>query len=267
MMRDDLGTSHLRFERRGPIGWCTIDRPEARNALTASMYFGIRKAVDLVNRDPGLGALVITGVGDVFAPGGEMGGRHDDGNLDVGALLGMDVLPFKALRNSAAPVVSAVNGLCQGGGLMTALLSDVAVASERAVFRAPELLRGVADSWYAAVLPTHVGVARARELVLTGRRIDAAEAERIGLIARVVPHEELLESAEEIARSILDTAPIARAQWKRMVNSRYGWIDEPTFEASVRGDECVEGFRAFVEKRPPSWVPSPDRVSDPDPEA
>jgi enoyl-CoA hydratase/carnithine racemase len=257
-MSDDLGTPHLRFERRGPIGWCTIDRPEARNALTASMYFGIRKAVDLVNSDAGLGALVITGVGDVFAPGGEMGGRHDEGRVNVGALMGMDVLPFKAIRNSAAPIVSAVNGICQGGGMMTALLSDVAVASERATFRAPELLRGVADSWYAAVLPAHVGLARARELVLTGRRIDAAEAERIGLIARLVPHDELLETAEQTARRILETAPVARSQWKRMVNSRYGWIDEPTMEASIRGEECIEGFRSFVEKRPPSWVPSPD---------
>ena len=255
-MRDDLGTPHLRFERRGPIGWCTIDRPEARNALTAAMYFGIRKAVDLVNNDPNLGALVITGTGEVFAPGGEMGGRHDDGKINVAALLGMDVLPFNTLRNSAAPIVSAVNGVCQGGGLMTALLSDVAVASERATFRAPELLRGVADSWYAAVLPEHVGLARARELVLTGRRIDAAEAERIGMIARVVPHDELLETAEEIARRILDTAPVARAQWKRMVNAKYGWVDEPTLAASIRGAECAEGFHAFVEKRPPSWVPS-----------
>ena len=257
-MRDDLGTPHLRFERRGPIGWCTIDRPEARNALTASMYFGIRKAVDLVNGDPELGALVITGTGELFAPGGEMGGRHDEGEVNVGALLGMDVLPFKALRDSAAPIVSAVNGLCQGGGLMTALLSDVAVASDRATFRAPELLRGVADSWYAAVLPAHVGLARARELVLTARRIDASEAERIGLIARVVAHEELLETAEQIARRILETAPVARAQWKRMVNSRYGWIDEPTMAASIRADECAEGFRAFVEKRPPAWAPKLD---------
>jgi len=257
-MSDDLGTPYLRFERRGRIGWCTIDRPEARNALTASMYFGLRKAVDLVNGDPELGALVITGTGDVFAPGGEMGGRHDEVSVNVGALLGMDVLPFTALRNSAAPIVSAVNGVCQGGGLMTALLSDVAVASERATFRAPELLRGVADAWYAAVLPAHVGIARARELVLTARRIDAAEAERIGMIARVVPHDELLETAEQIALQILMTAPVARAEWKRIVNAQYGWVDEPTFAASIRAPECAEGFRSFVEKRPPSWVPSQD---------
>lgn len=251
-MRDDLGTPHLRFERRGPIAWCTIDRPGSRNALTSAMYFGLRRAIDRVNTDPELAALVITGVGDVFAPGGEMGGRHDDGETPP---IGTDLLPFKALRESAAPVVSAVNGICQGGGLMIAMLSDVAVASDRASFRAPELLRGVADAWYAAVLPVHVGLARARDLMMTARRIDAAEAERIGMIARAVPHAELEAAAEEAAIAILRTAPRARAAWKRMVNDRYGVIDEPTFQASITSDECVEGFRAFVERRPPAWVP------------
>jgi len=253
-MSDDLGSRFLRFERRGPTAWCIIDRPEARNALTSAMYFGLRRAVDRVNADPALHALVITGVGDVFAPGGEMGGQHDDDTANVGALLGMGVLPFHAIRHSAAPVISAVNGICQGGGLMTAMLSDVAIASERATFRAPELRRGVADAWYAAVLPVQVGIARARELMFTARRIDAAEAERIGMIARVVPHEELHEAAAALAAEILQTAPVARAQWKRMVNARYGWVDEPTFEASIRGAECAEGFRAFVEKRSPNWV-------------
>jgi len=256
-MKDDLGTSNLRFERRGPVGWCVIDRPEARNALTSAMYFGIRKAVDLVNADTRLHALVLTGTGDVFAPGGEMGGatRHTDDKVDIGSLIAMDVLPFKAIRYSAKPVVAAVNGICQGGGLMIAMLADVAVASDRATFRAPELLRGVADAWFAAVLPAHVGIARARELVMTARKIDAAEAERIGMIARVVPHDELEAEALEIAHSIIRTAPKARAHWKRMVNSGYGQIDEATFDMSIKEGECIEGFLSFVEKRPPDWVP------------
>ena len=73
---------------------------------------------------------------------------------------------------------------------------------------------------------------------------------------------EMVEAAEQIARRILDTAPIARAQWKRMVNAKYGWVDEPTLAASIRAPECAEGFRSFVEKRPPSWVPSPLPSSD-----
>ena len=75
----DLGSEYLQFERRGPVAWVTINRPERRNALTSNMYFGIRRAVDVVNASRTLHALVITGTGDVFAPGGEMGGRHDDG--------------------------------------------------------------------------------------------------------------------------------------------------------------------------------------------
>jgi len=254
-MDDDLGTPYLHFARRGPIAWCTIDRPHARNALTAAMYLGIRRAVDRVNADPDLYALVITGTGDVFAPGGEMGGRHDDDPDGIASGLGSDVLPFSSIRDSASPVIAAVNGICQGGGMMIAMLSDVAVASEEATFRAPELLRGVADAWFAAVLPEHVGVARARELMMTARRIDAAEAERIGLIASVVPRAELPAAATRLAHSVLRAAPQARAQWKRIVNSRYGPIDHATFEASIRSRECAEGFRAFVEKRPPDWVP------------
>ena len=253
-MTDDLGTPHLRFDRDGPLGWCIIDRPRARNALTGAMYLGIRRAVDLVNTDPDLAALIITGTGDVFAPGGEMSGRGDDAGM--ARALGTDVLPFKAIRQSPAPVIAAVNGLCQGGGLMIAMLADVAVASDAATFRAPELLRGVADAYYAAVLPAHVGIARAREIMFTGRAIDAAEAVQIGLIARVVPHDTVRDAAAAVARDVLQTAPRARFQWKRLVNEGYGPIDEMTFNDSIRSDECVEGFQAFTEKRAPGWIPA-----------
>ena len=99
----DLGTTRLRFERVGSVGWCTVDRPEARNALTSAMYLGVRRAVDLVNSDAELAALVITGVGDVFIPGGEMSGRHDDGDQAVIDTMGADVLPFRTIRNSRLP--------------------------------------------------------------------------------------------------------------------------------------------------------------------
>jgi enoyl-CoA hydratase len=257
---DDLGTPHLRFERRGPVGWCIVDRPEARNALTSIMYLGVRRAVDLVNRDPDLAALVITGTGDVFIPGGEMGGRHDDDPAGLAALFGTDVLPFRAIRHSAAPVVAAVNGLCQGGGLIIAALCDVTVASERATFRAPEALRGVADANLAAILPAHVGLAYARDMLMTGRRLDAREAERVGLIARVAAHAELVDEATRAARELLQAGPDARFQSKRMINARYGLIDDMTFERSVFSAETREGFQAFVEKRTPGWVPEEFRT-------
>ncbi|MGH9026896.1 MAG: enoyl-CoA hydratase/isomerase family protein [Acidimicrobiia bacterium] len=255
MERDDLGTPHLRFERRKYCAWVRIDRPDARNALTAGMYYGIRRAVDIVNASRSLRALVITGSGDVFAPGGEMGGRHDDSEVDVGGLMGNDVLPFRAIRDSRAPVVAAVNGLCSGGGLTIAMLADITVASDRARFRAPELLRGVADTWYASLLPAHIGTARAREFMMTARWMEAREAHACGLIARVVDHEALEAEAQRAVDEMLRCAPEARAQFKRIVNGDYPPIDMVTMEASIRGDECAEGFRAFTERRAPSWVP------------
>jgi enoyl-CoA hydratase/carnithine racemase len=153
-------------------------------------------------------------------------------------------------------VVAAVNGICQAGGLLIAMLSDICVASDRATFRVPELLRGIPDATYAAVLPAHVGIAIARDLLLSGRRFDAAEAQRIGLIARVVPHEQLREAALEAVREILQTPPMARMHTKRMLNERYGLIDYQTmFWALADSPEPREGMAAFMEKRPPSWVP------------
>jgi enoyl-CoA hydratase len=250
---DDLGTSGLRLEREGAIAWCTIDRPSARNAFTPAMYYGLKRAVRLVNSDPDLAALIITGTGDVFAPGGDLGGREEDGDtLPDG--LGHELLPFLTIRDSPAPVIAAVNGICQAGGLLVAMMCDIAVASDRATFRVPELLRGIPDATYAAALPAHVGVAVARDLLLSARRFDAAEAQRLGVISRVVPHEELRDAAVQAARQVLRTAPEARMHVKRMLNQRYGDIDYQTmFWALDHSDEPREGMRAFMEKRPPRW--------------
>ncbi len=255
-MDDDLGTTALHFEREGSIAWCVIDRPSARNALTPAMYYGIKRAVRLVNTDPDLAALIITGVGDVFAPGGDLGGRAEPGE-SVPAEAGPDILPFLTIRDSRAPVIAAVNGICQAGGLLIAMMADIAVASIQATFRVPELLRGIPDATYAAALPAHVGVAVARDLLLSARVFDALEAQRLGVISRVVPHEDLRAAALEAARQVLRTAPSARAHVKRMLNERYGTIDYQTmFWALDESDEPREGMQAFMEKRPPRWIPS-----------
>jgi len=120
----------------------------------------------------------------------------------------------------------------------------------------PELLRGIPDATYAAVLPAHVGVAVARDLLLSARRFDAAEARRLGVISRVVPHDQLRMAAVQAVREILQTPPMARMQVKRTVNERYGHIDYQTmFWALEESEEPREGMRAFMEKRSPSWVP------------
>jgi enoyl-CoA hydratase len=251
----DLGTRHLRCEREGHIATLTIDRPAARNALSRAMYFGVKRAVEAVNAFDEPVALVITGTGDVFAPGGELRGREDDAYPELEILTSADVIPFETVRQSPAPVVSAVNGICQGGGLLIAMLSDVAVASERATFRAPEVLRGIADMGYAAYLPPQVGIAMARDMLVTGRKLDADEALACGLVSRKVRHEDLMPAAIEAAESMLQGGPHARFEIKRVINAGYGLVDYMTFFDSLRGEESKEGMRAFGEKRSPSWVP------------
>jgi enoyl-CoA hydratase len=254
-MKDNLGAEGLRFERDGAIAWCIIDRPEARNAFTPAMYFGIKRAVRLVNKDPDLAAMIITGTGDVFSAGGELGGRTSPADDPVPDL-GPDILPFVTIRDSRAPVVVAINGICQAGGLLVAMMADIAVASDRATFRAPELLRGIVDATYAAVLPAHVGIAVARDLLLSARRFDAHEAVRLGVISRVAPHEQLREAAVQAVHEVLQTGPLARMHVKRMLNDRYGLIDYQTMFGSLDASpEPREGMLAFMEKRAPSWVP------------
>jgi enoyl-CoA hydratase/carnithine racemase len=151
--------------------------------------------------------------------------------------------------------VSAVNGIAHGGGLMIAMLSDVAVASERATFRAPEVFRGIADTHYAQILPQQIGVARARDLLLSGRTLSAAEAVAWGVVTRVVAHDELLDAATGVLVQCCYGAPGARAEIKRVINAQYGLYDRMAMDASLVADEYTEGWRAFAERRAPTWIP------------
>jgi enoyl-CoA hydratase len=248
-----LGTSHLSLEREGPIAWCTINRPKARNALTPAMYFGIKRAVQLANSDPELAALIITGVDDVFTSGGDLRNEPDE---TVPPVVDEELLPFLTMRNSAAPVIAAVNGLCHAGGVLIAMMADIAVASKDASFRLPELLRGILDATSAAVLPAHVGLGMARDLLFSAREFDADEAKQLGIVSRIVPPEDVREAALEAARQILRTAPDARTHMKRMLNERYGPFDyQMQFLLQKTSGEMREGARAFFEKRAPSWAP------------
>jgi enoyl-CoA hydratase/carnithine racemase len=252
---DWLGTPYLRFERQGPIAICTVDRPEARNAFTPAMYFGIRCAVGRLNENPELAGLLLTGTGDVFAPGGDMGGGGGtDDWMTFGGALGMDVTPFDAVRTSAKPVVAAVNGLCQGGGLQIALCSDLSVVSERATFRVPELFRGYADTYYSQMLARLIGPVRTRDLMFTGRTLSAAEALDWGMVTRVVPHEDLLPAAKDLLAQACRTAPRARGVVKSSIDNYLGLYDRIGMTGSLSDTEAREGVRAFKERRSPDWV-------------
>jgi enoyl-CoA hydratase/carnithine racemase len=257
---DWLGSPYLRFERDAPFARVVVDRPEARNALTPAMYFGFRYAVQRVERDPDLAGLLVTGTGDTFIPGGDLGQGGVDDWMDFQHLM-MDVTPFDTLRQAATPMVCAVNGICQGGGLMIALCSDMAVVSERATFRVPELYRGIADTYYSHMLLAAVGPARTRDLMFTGRTLDAAEALDWGLISRVVPHDDVVPAAREVLAQVCRTAPGARNDVKRSIDATVGLYDRIAMRTNLQGDEAREGYRAFAERRNPSWV-HPDLRTD-----
>ncbi len=248
MPDDRLEVEHLHYEMRGSIAWCRVNRPAMRNALSPAMYAGLGRAVGLASTDQDCDALVITGTGDVFIPGGDLGSN----NGGLGEPL-THVLPWPHIRASTVPVVTAINGLCFASGLMFAMLSDIAVVSERATFRVPELALGFPDMWMASVLPQHVGVGRARELALTGRKFDAREALSMGVVERVVAHDDLESAAEAAAYEILQTAPLARNLFRQAISARYGAVDEVTMNWGPGSPEVIEGFAAFQEKRPPVW--------------
>jgi enoyl-CoA hydratase/carnithine racemase len=242
----DLSTDKLRVERRGPVAWCTVDNLVHRNALSLEMYKGLGRLLHGVAADPALEAVVITGVEDVFIVGGDIGDHGDEPLAD-------EDLPFAAMYRGAVPVVAAINGHCQASGLWLAALADVAVVSDRARFRLPELRLGVAAPWSASLLPAMIGLARAKELALTSRSFDAAEALAMGLVARVVLHDELHAQAERAAHELLEAAPEARAAWKRAAHAHAAPVDDRAVDASIRTSEAKEGFAAFLERRPPAW--------------
>jgi enoyl-CoA hydratase/carnithine racemase len=249
----DLGSKHLHATKRDGVLRVVIDRPERKNALTIEMYHGIKKAAVLSERDGEIDVLLITAEGDVFCVGGEMGGKHEGGPALDRETDGIDLLPFVQLERCPKTVILGINGMCQGGGVNMTLMSDLAVASDRATFRTPELLRGVADCFLAARLPSRVGMARAKQLLFTAQTITAAEAGAMGLVTRVVPHAQLGAALEETIAQVRATGPQARAAVKRDLNRHLPTIDFPMFNESLASDEVKEGFAAFVEKRPPRW--------------
>ena len=250
----DLGSNHMRARRADGALRVVIDRPERRNALTIEMYHGLKKAAVLAGRDPEVDVLLVTASGDWFCVGGEMGGRHEGGGGLDRETDGIDLLPFVQFERCPKIVLVGINGVCQGGGLNLTLTSDLAVAVERATFRAPELLRGVADCYLGARLASRIGIGRAKTLLLTAAEVTAAEALTMGLVSRVVPQTELEPALEEMIARVRQTGPEARTAIKRDLNRQLPTIDFAMFTASLASDEVREGFAAFVEKRPPAWT-------------
>ena len=250
----DLGSTGLRATKEDGVLRVVLDRLERRNACTIEMYHGIKKAAVLAERDAEVDVLLLTASGDYFCVGGEMGGQHEGGQPLDRETDGLDLTPFVQLERCPKIVLLGINGMCQGGGLVMTLMSDVSVVSDRATFRVPELLRGVADCYLGARLASRVGTARAKYLLFTAQYFSAADALAMGLVSRVVPHAELDAAIDETVGWIRQTGPRARTMLKRDLNRQLPPIDLPMFAESLASAEVREGFQAFVDKRPPAWV-------------
>ena len=269
-----FGSPDLHYEKRQGVAWLRLDRPEARNALTRAMYAGLCRACEEGDRDPDVQMTVITGTGDVFCSGGDIkeGLRFLDAleSAQPGAqpvLFGdspnayMPTDPIRAIQKAKKIVIAAVNGLCQGGGFMTAMTSDLCVASENASFCVPEARLGLIDAWVAYRLPLYVGLERAKNIILTCRPFDATTAANWGLISKVVPRNDLDAYVTELAADLCAAGPAAREAYKALANRHLPDDDEMelhyrTADAVWRTEDSREGMRAFREKRPPAWVRS-----------
>jgi enoyl-CoA hydratase len=252
----------LRIERRGDVEILTIDRPEARNALTFRTYAELERAV----RETTARCIVITGAGSAFCSGDDVKQVMGGGDGRAGERLASQAPRLtpaaEALLMSDVPVVAAVNGAAVGWGMELALLCDLRVAAERAVFGELFVLRGLcSDVAGLARLTSLVGREKAAELLFTGDVIDAREALRIGLVGRVVPDAELLDAAVALATRIAANPPLAVRRLKAGLrealdpdwNALGAWVSRSLAEL-FRTEDHREGVKAFLEKRAPRYV-------------
>ncbi|MDH4168766.1 MAG: enoyl-CoA hydratase/isomerase family protein [Acidimicrobiia bacterium] len=249
----DLGSEHLVVHVDRGVLHVRVDRTERRNAFTQDMYRGLKRAAIWADRTGEIDAMCLTGTAEWFGAGGDMGGHAADRETLAAEWDPTDHFPFRHFERCRKPIVTKINGVCQAGGLNLVMYSDVSVASDRATFRVPELLRGAPDPWMAARLAEHVGPAKAKYLYFTAARFDAAEAEAMGLVAKVVPHAELDQHVDWVLEQIRLTGPQSRALIKADINDRLPEPDAKLFASTILSPEMREGMAAFIEKRPPAW--------------
>ena len=258
-MTDDL----LRIEEDGPVLVATITRPAALNALDGPTLDALAALVDRVRTDTAVRAVVLTGAGDrAFVAGADIRelSTLTPATARTFAARGQQV--FDGLEQSGTPVIAAVNGVALGGGCELAMACTLRIAADTAQFAQPEVDLGLTPGFGGTQrLARLVGRGRALELLLTGRRIGAAEAERIGLVNRVVPAADLLTEATRLARELASKAPMAVRYILAAVHEGDGMpleMAERT-EAAYFGlvaatDDMREGTRAFLEKRTPVFA-------------
>ena len=246
-------------ETRGRVGWITLNRPEALNALNSQVMHDIVAAASAFDTDPDIGAIVVTGSERAFAAGADIKEMEQKSGLEMV----MDDhfggwARFAAVRT---PVIAAVAGYALGGGCELAMMCDIILAADTAKFGQPEINLGVIPGMGGSQrLVRAVGYYKAAELVLTGRMMDAAEAERSGLVSRVVPAADLLEEAGKVADAIasksLPSVYAAKAALDTALESTLAEglrFEKHTFAALFDTADQKEGMAAFREKRAPDF--------------
>jgi enoyl-CoA hydratase len=253
---------HLLLERRDALTVLTVHRPEVLNALNRETLGEIDDAARRFLEDPEQSLLIVTGAGEKsFVSGADINelAPLDPRGAEEISQLGQRV--FDRLERGGKPVIAAVNGYAFGGGCELALACHIRLAADNAVFGLPEVGLGIIPGYGGTQrLPRLIGAGRALEIILSGRRVKADEAERIGLVNRVVPGAKLLDEALELGRSIVKNGPLALAA--ALESSLRGFdlpiadglrLESSFFGTLAASEDMHEGMRAFLEKRPPRF--------------
>ncbi|MFT4305585.1 MAG: enoyl-CoA hydratase-related protein [Microbacterium sp.] len=244
---------------RGRVGWITLNRPAALNALNSTLVRELGEAAAAFDADEGIGAIVVTGGERVFAAGADIKEMADKGYRDMA--LGDPFAGLESLARVRTPLVAAVAGFALGGGCELAMACDVILVADTARFGQPEITLGVIPGLGGTQRLTRtIGAYKAAELVLTGRMMDAAEAERAGLVSRVVPAAELHDEAARVAESIAAMSlPVAYAAKEALraaqetVLSAGLRFEKQVFASLFALEDQKEGMAAFREKRAPGF--------------
>ncbi|MHB8438305.1 MAG: enoyl-CoA hydratase/isomerase family protein [Acidimicrobiales bacterium] len=247
----------------GPVTTITINRPERRNAMSWGVIGGIRSALMAAKADPDVRVVVLRGAGDdAFCAGADLGGMSHgaDGFLATHEARGQLAELFDELWSLGKPTIARVQGWAMAGGFGLALACDMVVASERARFGASEIKVGLWPFMITVPLVRSMPPKRALELMMTGRVVDAQEADRLGFVTSVVPHEELDDAVDKLAAALAASSP---AVMKLGRDAFYAVWDMAASDALVhlhamltltnQTEDAAEGIAAFLDKRPPSW--------------
>jgi enoyl-CoA hydratase len=254
-----MAYENIIVEANGKVGLIRLNRPQALNALNAALMAEVARAVAAFEADTDIGCLLVTGSEKAFAAGADIKEMSEKSYIDV--YLGNFAADWDAVARARKPVIAAVAGFALGGGCELAMMCDIIIAADNARFGQPEIKLGVIPGIGGTQrLARAVGKAKAMDLCLTGRMMDAAEAERCGLVARVVPAAGLLEEAMKTAETIAAMSLPASIAAKESINAAFETtlaegirLERRAFHPLFATEDQKEGMAAFIEKRPPQF--------------